>query len=256
MNSIYENGKEVKIFEPWYGCSKVSPGCHQCAMGKNGCLDERNDDNLRGLTSDEEWEHPLKWYDEALHSNFCQYEVYDVYAGYFSDWADENAPMDQRKRLWNLIHQTPMYLDWRLVTKRAENIKSYLPYDWGTGYPQVSLGVSIEDKKHGLPRIDILRNIPAARRIVECRPLLEDLGKLDLTGIYSVSVRPESGSQSRPMESEWVLNIHRQCLDQGVLFSTFSEDRFHAGNPMDAWIEKRDAHNAKVLRQWNKRGHR
>ena len=80
------------------------------------------------------------------------------------------------------------------------------------------LGVSVEDKKHGVPRIDKLRNINASIKFLSVEPLLEDIGQINLTGIDWVIVGGESGSKARPMKKEWVLNIQKQCEEQNVAF--------------------------------------
>ena len=84
--------------------------------------------------------------------------------------------------------------------------------------PNVWLGVSVEDRKYGIPRIDILRETPAAVRFLSVEPLLEDLGPLDLRGIHWVIVGGESGAGARPMPIEWVRSIRDQCAEQGVSF--------------------------------------
>lgn len=78
--------------------------------------------------------------------------------------------------------------------------------------PNVWLGVSVEDRKYGLPRIAELRATPAAVRFLSVEPLLEDLGTLDLAGIDWVIVGGESGVGARPMHPEWVRNIRDQVL--------------------------------------------
>ncbi len=119
----------------------------------------------------------------------------------------------------DVIFNTPN-LNWLLLTKRAPNIKKYLPHDWRNGWDNVWLGVTVENRKHGLRRIDILRNTPAAIRFLSIEPLLEDLGTLDLTGIDWVIVGGESGHKSkiRVMKKQWVMNIKKQCEEQGVPF--------------------------------------
>jgi protein gp37 len=84
--------------------------------------------------------------------------------------------------------------------------------------PNVWLGVSVEDRKYGLPRIDILRETPAAVRFLSIEPLLEDLGPLDLRGIHWVIVGGESGPGARTLQPEWVMPIRDQCAEQGVPF--------------------------------------
>lgn len=78
--------------------------------------------------------------------------------------------------------------------------------------PNVWLGVSVEDREYGLPRIDELRATPAAVRFLSVEPLLEDLGQLDLTGIDWVIVGGESGHGARPMHPDWVRAIRDQVL--------------------------------------------
>jgi protein gp37 len=79
-------------------------------------------------------------------------------------------------------------------------------------------GVSVEDRKYGLPRIDHLRDAPAKVRFLSIEPLLEDIGKIDLSGISWVIVGGESGPGARPMSEEWVISIRDQCREQGVPF--------------------------------------
>jgi len=80
-------------------------------------------------------------------------------------------------------------------------------------------GVSVEDKKYGLPRIEHLRKAQAAVRFLSIEPLLEDLGaELDLSGIDWAIVGGESGHGARLMEPEWVERIRKLCKKQGVAF--------------------------------------
>src|SRR5438132_8988823 len=79
-------------------------------------------------------------------------------------------------------------------------------------------GVSVENQKHGLPRIDHLRAAPARVRFLSIEPLLEDLGEINLEGIHRVIVGGESGAGARPLEKEWVLSIRDQCERTQVPF--------------------------------------
>jgi protein gp37 len=163
------------------------------------------------VTSESYWKQALKWQRLAAAAESRR----RVFCGSMCDWADKRAPAGQRDRLWQVIRSTPD-LDWQLLTKRAPNIQRYLPDDWGNGYPNVWLGVTVEDRKHGLARLEVLKQVPAALRFLSMEPLLEDLGQLDLTGIAWVIAGGESGPAARPMDPEWVLNIQRQCQEQGV----------------------------------------
>jgi protein gp37 len=78
--------------------------------------------------------------------------------------------------------------------------------------------VSVENRKHGLPRIEHLRQAPAQVRILSIEPLLEDLGCIDLSGIHWVIVGGESGAGARPLDPDWVRRIRDQCIVSGVSF--------------------------------------
>ena len=97
---------------------------------------------------------------------------------------------------------------------RDQKIKKYLPDNWNKGYDNVWLVVSVENKKHGLPRIERLKKVPAKIRFLSIEPLLEDLGEVDLIGIDWVIVGGESGHGYRKMKKKWVLNIQKQCEEQ------------------------------------------
>jgi protein gp37 len=159
------------------------------------------------------WANPLKWQREAERTGIRR----KVFCGSMCDWAATEGPATERARLWDMIRRTPM-LDWQLLTKRARSIANLLPGDWGNGYANVWLGVSVEDRAHGVPRIDILRRIPAKVRFLSCEPLVGDLGMVDLSGIGWVIVGGESGPNARPMDPDWMLRIKIQCQQQHVPF--------------------------------------
>lgn len=203
-------------FNPWWGCQSVGAGCDNCYAA---ALDRRTggDHFQAGITprtmSDENWRKPTRWNRSALKSGVRR----KVFCASMCDWADKNAPEGQRERLFSLIRDTSM-LDWQLLTKRASNIEKYLPEDWGGGYQNVWLGVTVENRRQGLRRMEMLKNIPATIRFLSIEPLLEDLGALDLAGIHQVIVGGESGNNARAMHPDWARSIRDQCLNQGVPF--------------------------------------
>ena len=80
------------------------------------------------------------------------------------------------------------------------------------------MGVSVENRKHGVPRIDHLRRVPARIRFLSVEPLIEDVGQLDLTDIHWVIVGGESGPKARPMKLEWLESVRVQCEAQKTAF--------------------------------------
>ena len=103
---------------------------------------------------------------------------------------------------------------------RAIRLRPEFAREWIAGHlwptENVWLGVSVEDRKHGLPRIDVLRSIPARVRFLSVEPLLEDIGPIDLTGIHWVIVGGESGPKARPFNLAWAQSIVGQCKAAGV----------------------------------------
>lgn len=75
--------------------------------------------------------------------------------------------------------------------------------------------MSVEDRRHGLPRIDHLRETPAAVRFLSIEPLLDHLGTIDLTGIDRMIVGGESGPGARLMDERWVLSLRDPCRHAG-----------------------------------------
>ncbi len=113
--------------------------------------------------------------------------------------------------------------DWhtyQVLTKRSERLRDLLQtrLRWAAKMPHVWWGVSVEDRKHGGPRIDHLRSAPAAVRFLSVEPLLEDLGALNLNGIHWVIVGGESGPGARPLQKAWVLNIRDRCAALNIPF--------------------------------------
>ena len=109
---------------------------------------------------------------------------------------------------------------YQLLTKRAERLQQLLAKKLkaATTASHIWWGVSVEDKKYGVPRIKHLRDAPATVRFLSIEPLLEDLGNINIAGIDWVIVGGESGHGARPMQAEWVERIKAQCEQAGATF--------------------------------------
>jgi protein gp37 len=118
------------------------------------------------------------------------------------------------------VMQMANWHTYQVLTKRAERMRDLLRtrLSFAVGLPQIWWGVSVENRRHGGPRIDVLRQAPAAVRFLSIEPLLEDIGYMDLNGIGWVIVGGESGPGARPIEREWVVNIREQCRAANVPF--------------------------------------
>jgi protein gp37 len=205
-------------FNPWRGCTKVSDGCKFCYAEAQQDLRLKavhwGPNGTRVVAAVSTWREPLTWNRAARRAG----ERRRVFCASLADVFEDRPDLEQpRARLWELINQTTG-LDWLLLTKRAHRIAECLPADWGSGWPNVWLGTSVENKKDGLPRIEHLRRIPAVVHFLSAEPLLEDLGPIDLTGIDWVIVGGESGRNYRPMDHMWARGLRDHCRRNGVAF--------------------------------------
>jgi protein gp37 len=132
-----------------------------------------------------------------------------------SDLFHEKVPFEYIGRVFDVMARAPQHT-FQVLTKRAERMAEFCR---GVEVPDnVWLGVSVENRKHGVPRIAVLRTVQASVRFLSVEPLLEDLGPIDLDGVHWVIVGGESGRKARPMRNEWVDGIKRQCDQADVPF--------------------------------------
>ncbi len=200
-------------WNPVRGCTKISPGCKHCYAlafaerfrGVPGHPYEQGFD-LRLIP--EKLTEPLRWTDRRV-----------VFVNSMSDLFQEEIPdgyVDAVARVMEIAH----WHTYQVLTKRSDRLREALEGRLArfAKQPHVWWGVSVEDRKYGLPRIDDLREAPAGIRFLSIEPLLEDLGEIDLTGIDWVIVGGESGNGARPMARAWVESLRDQCRAAHVPF--------------------------------------
>lgn len=223
-----------KTWNPWQGCTKVSPGCAKCYMYRDKA--HYGQDPTVVVRSKTTFTAPLKWTAPAR-----------VFTCSWSDFFHEAAD-PWRADAWDIIRRTP-HLTYQILTKRPERLAACLPPDWGAGWPHVWLGTSVENQHWADVRIPLLLHTPAVVRFLSCEPLLgsvdlvaagwdtcpgcggsgersgyyfaedgmgpcrdcEARGVLDTPGIDWVIVGGESGGKdARPMRLDWVQNLVEQ----------------------------------------------
>jgi protein gp37 len=166
---------------------------------------------------DKHWDEPLKWERRAAATGIRE----RVFCLSMGDVFDNKAPEGARERLWKLIKATP-HLDWLLLTKRIGNAKSMLPPDWGTGYLNAWIGISVVTPEEWLRDGPKLMALPAVLRFLSMEPLLSSvtLGALPdwSTGISWVIVGGESGPGARPMNTDWARSLRDECAQASVAF--------------------------------------
>lgn len=241
-------------FNPWIGCTKVSPGCDHCyAEAHNARFDGGVAVNWgpgapRRRTSPATWSKPLAW-DRAHAKFFAKHgRRQRVFCASLADVFDNEVPSEWRDDLATLIAHTPD-LDWLLLTKRIGNAGAMLGDIFLDGPPDnLWLGATIVTQEEADRDIPKLLAVPAAKRFLSIEPLL---GPVDLTmhlwgrpkpcddcpkdgdcecgyarrgtvfddpALDWVIVGGESGPKARPMHPDWARSLREQCAAAGVPF--------------------------------------
>lgn len=208
-------------FNPWMGCTKVSPGCANCYA-------ERDQDhhyhkvkwgagNPRVRTSAANWKKPLAWNKEAQKTG----ERCLVFCASLADVFDKEVPESWRDDLYALINATP-YLTWLLLTKREQDMHL------GGYAPNVWLGVTAENQEMWDKRVPLLLSSGASKKFVSVEPML---GPIDMRGMKPnwLIVGGESGGNGRAMHYEWVSYLYAACDYNKVpfFFKQVGNDRSH-----------------------------
>lgn len=200
-------------WNPVRGCTKISPGCKHCYAetfaerfrGVPGHPYEQGFD-LRLVPG--KLSEPLKWTSSKT-----------IFVNSMSDLFQKDIP-DAFVEHVGRVMQMADWHTYQVLTKRAEHMRDMLrgPLGFAAKLDHIWWGVSVEDRKYGVPRIDALRDSPAAMRFLSVEPLLEDLGEINLEGIHWVIVGGESGQGARPMKEDWVVCLREQCESAKVPF--------------------------------------
>lgn len=195
-------------WNPVTGCTKISDGCRHCyaetlsrrlkAMGQpnyaNGFVPTLHE---RMLDLPSHWKQPRA-----------------VFVNSMSDLFHDDVPDEFILRVFATMSRVDRHR-YQLLTKRADRLRQLSPsLRW---QPHIWMGVTVENPDY-VNRIDDLRATGAAIKFLSIEPMLAPMPNLNLSGIDWVIVGGESGPQSRPIESEWVLDVRNQCRRSGVAF--------------------------------------
>ncbi len=198
-----------QTWNPVVGCTKISAGC------KN-CYTETLAQRLRAMgTPGYENGFALTLLPHRLEEPLRRIKPTIYFVNSMSDLFHEKVPDTYIERVVDVMQRTPQHA-YQLLTKRGARMARF--FRTRPVPSNVWLGVSVENRRHGVPRIDHLRTIPANIRFLSVEPLIEDVGLLDLTDIHWVIVGGESGPKARPMAPEWADAVRKQCQAQHVAF--------------------------------------
>lgn len=200
-------------WNPIRGCTKISPGCARCyaetfAERFRGVAGHPYEQGFDLRIVREKWAEPFAWGRPRM-----------VFVNSMSDLFHRDVSDEDILAIARVM----VAADWhtyQVLTKRSERLAEMLkgPLRFAAECENIWWGVSVEDRKHGLPRVEHLRSAPAGLRMLSVEPLLEDLGPFDLDGIGWVIAGGESGPGARPVDPGWMRGLRDRCLAAGVPF--------------------------------------
>ncbi len=200
-------------WNPVRGCTKISPGCKHCYA-------ETFAERFRGVKG-----HPyeqgfdLRLVPEKLTEPFNWRSPKLVFVNSMSDLFQDGVPDDHIEAVCRVMVKANWHT-FQVLTKRSARLRELLNgrLRFAAEQQHIWWGVSVEDRKYGLPRIPDLQKAPARIRFLSIEPLLEDLSTFNLSGISWAIVGGESGPGARTMKKEWVLSVRNQCCEWRVPF--------------------------------------
>jgi protein gp37 len=212
MAEVSEISWTDATFNPWIGCTKVSPACDHCYAER--------DNSRRGWVPGwgpgiprrrtKTWGDPLKWNRKAAESG----RPLKVFCASLADVFDNEAPQDWRDDLWQILRETP-HLRWILLTKRIGNARKMLPADWP--FANAGLMATLANQEEWDRDWPKLEATPATWRGISAEPLL---GPIDIGAARPdwIITGGESGPTRRPLDMDAVRSLRDQCESNGVTF--------------------------------------
>ena len=200
-------------WNPVRGCTKVSPGCKHCYA-------ETFAERFRGVPGHPfEFGFDLRLVPEKLGDPIRWSTPRKIFVNSMSDLFHEGVSEEYIQKIARVMLAANWHT-YQILTKRADRMADLLAGSLRVAAraPHIWWGVSVEDRKHGLPRIAKLRAAAPALAFLSIEPLLEDLGPIELAGMSWVIVGGESGPGARPMHGDWVRSIRAQCRTAGIPF--------------------------------------
>ena len=243
-------------FNPWIGCTKVGPGCDNCYAESQDARKIFQGETHWGSgvsrmrTSASNWNQVRRWNKQAPDTEFAgRHGYWPVFSASLADVFDNEVPDEWRNDFWALVRECKN-LTFLIVTKRIGNARRMLPEDWGAGYQNVHLIITVTDQTEADRDIPKLLSTPAAKRGLSMEPLL---GPVDLSRhlwkccgcpepghpgdgwttppdpptccncpepaeLHWIIVGGESGANARPMHPDWARSLRDQCKSAGASF--------------------------------------
>jgi protein gp37 len=208
-------------WNPVAGCTIATAGCTNCyAMRMAARLEAMGVEKYVGTTRKSggraKWTGKIVLDHGALEAPHSWKAPRKVFVNSMSDLFHPDVPLDFIREVWAVMAATPRHT-YQVLTKRPERMAEVLSNSSFAVLPNVWLGTSVEDERV-ITRLDHLRNVPAAVRFVSFEPLIGSVAGAELLDIHWAIVGGESGPKARPMNPNWVDEIHSACRRSGTAF--------------------------------------
>lgn len=225
---------EATSWNPFTGCTKISPACKNCyaeelalKLHKWGTAGYENKFQFTVHRDRLEKAVPLERKKPTLY-----------FINNMSDTFHEDADEESIDQILNIVKKAHWH-NFYMLTKRSERMKGYFK---NKAVPDnLWIGVTVENKKDGFPRLKDLQTIETVNKHICCEPLLEDLEDIDLTGIRLVVGGGESGKNARRADIKWVESLLNQCRNQNTNFywkswGRYDQDGVFRGNGKSGYL--------------------
>jgi len=199
------------LWNPWQGCHKISSGCLHCYIHKG---DAKRDVDTNVITKTKDFYKPIE---KNKNGDYKIKSGTLVYLCFSSDFFLEEA--DQWRMECYKMMKIRCDLHFLFLTKRINRFYEVLPSDWGEGYENITVGVSVENQENVDLKLSFFQSLPIKHKNIACQPLIETVNiEKYLDNIELVIVGGESDALARPLNYDWVLAIREQCMNNHVPF--------------------------------------
>lgn len=201
----------MAMWNPWRGCRRVSEGCKYCFLfmkvTKNGRLIQARLKNLLNLMRRS----------KKTKNGYKMKGGQKVYVCFSSDFLIEEAD-PWREECWQMIKERKD-LEFIFLTKRLERLMDVVPEDWGDGYDNVTIGVSVENQTRANQRLSLLQQLPIKHKNIICQPLIEEVTINDyLDDVELVVAGGEYHRNARPLNYDWILKVREEAITRNIPF--------------------------------------
>ena len=200
----------MALWNPWRGCHRVSEGCRYCFIHEG---DKKRKQETGLVVQTPNFYAPVK----KVKGEYKMKSGQTVFVCFSSDFFIKEAD-EWREECWQMIKERSD-LHFTFLTKRIERFLECIPADWGDGYENVTIGVSVENQQAADKRLPIFSHLPIKHKNIICQPLIGSIKLGDYLDFAEMVVTGgEYHTDARPLDYEWILSLREECLEKQVDF--------------------------------------